>query len=903
MAQSRRASVLEEATKFVGGVRRRAAEAIAAAAASTFDTRSIAAQAAEIVKGQLPAGQFDALARDQFDGPGVVFSPGRPITPWSIDPREPGRDRPEPRRSDFPTSVNLQLSETRLLPFSVLRDAAEKIDVIRECVEVRKAQMLGLSWDITLTSQAIKTVMAEDKISSPGEAAQVARAKYESEMVRLRNWWEKPDPLNQMDWPTWLALMLEEQLVVDALSIWPRRRLSGECVAFEIIDGTTIKPLLDHRGSTPIAPDPAYQQVLQGFPRGEFTASGSGDMFLGDQLIYRPRVRRTFTPYGYPDVEKALSAADIYLKRVAWMRAEFDEGTTPATWLTLPVESKLNPTQIRDFEVAINEDLRGKVDARMQLRMLPPGVTPKQQSTFADLYKPELDEFLIKLLCAAFNVMPTEIGFPPGSGIGGKGHQEGEENSSFRKAVRPTAEWVQSICTEISRTYLGMPDVLQFKLIGYEVEDQREAEEVADSIVKRGGNTLNEDRARRGQPLYSFPEADTPFVVTGSGLVFLEGALEAQRAAASQAMGAAGPVADIDSPAPVAPAATEAPPAVDAPPASAVDPSPAPRGDGKPDAPGEDDGVPEEGDPIDADEPVPEGFIRIAGHLRRKAGYVPPVVDEATKFAGFARKRAGQRWRDFTFEHVPADMAHALNVAGAAGDLELIKTMVAGLGKAKARRVSRADKDKLAATHGKAIAGAVLALLPAPAKLAAAWAERAAESKAAADPTEFVQDQIADGSFDDVDDAIAALLRAGHLAAWKAAWIYGDEEEPHESAKGSRLAELIDSVPGLRDALVATAVGVVAGALVSRDQEAALETAFVEIPWGETFAAVNLTASCTAGTLDSATKQNLAYVELVVSPGECEFCTGYEGRIMKVDQTSGMPPLHVGCQCDIEPLP
>lgn len=901
MGQSRRASVVEEATKFVGGVRHRAAAALAAAA-RPIDTRAIAAEAALIVKGGTD--QFDQMPREQF-GAGGMFSPGTPITPWAIDPREPGKSRPEPRRSDFPTSVNLQLAETRLLPFSVLRDAAEKIDIIRECVEVRKAQMLGLSWDIALTPQAIKRVMADDKIDSPGVAAQAARAKYEAEMVRLRTWWEKPDPLNQMDWPTWLALMLEEQLVVDALSIWPRRRLSGECIAFEIIDGTTIKPLLDHRGSTPIAPDPAYQQVLQGFPRGEFTASGLGEKFLGDQLIYRPRVRRTFTPYGYPDVEKALSAADIYLKRIAWMRSEFDEGTTPATWLTLPGESKINPDQIRAYEVALNEDLRGKVDARLALRMLPPGAQPKQMATFAELYKPELDEFLIKLLCAAFNVMPTEIGFPPGSGIGGKGHQEGEENSSFRKAVRPTAEWIQSICTEISRTYLGMPDVLQFKLIGYEVEDQREAEEVADSVVKRGGGTLNEDRARRGQPLYSFPEADTPFVVTGSGLVFLEGALEAQRAAASQAMGAAGPVDETVTNEVPAPSVTEAPHATDTPPASAVNPAPpAPVGDGKPDAPGEDDGVPEEGDPIDADEPVPEGFIRVSGHLRRKHGYIPPVVDEATKFATFARKRAGQRWRDFTFEHVPADIAQALNSAGAAGDLELVKTVVADLGKAKARRVGRAEKDKLAATHGKAIAAALLDLLPSAAKLCAAWDAKVAETKAEHDPTEFVQDLLDGGSFDDVDDAIAALLRAGHKTAWSAAWIYGDEEDPDETAKGSRLGALIDGVPGLRDALVATAVTTVASVLVSRDRDTATEATFVEVPWGETFAAVNLTASCSAGTLDSAEKQNLAYVEFVVDGGdECDFCVGYDGRIMKLDETSGFPPLHRGCQCDIEPLP
>lgn len=829
------------------------------------------------------------LERTDFGQLLAPFAPGVPFTPVGIDPREPATGRPAPRRSEFAASVNLQVANAgRLIPFSVLRDVADKVDVMRRCIEVRKSQMAALSWDITLSPVALKKIMADEHLNTPGAAAQEARRRFEPEMARLRTFWEKPDPLNQMDWVTWLNVLMEEHLVVDALSIWPRRRANGNTVGFEIIDGATIKPLLDHRGSTPLPPNPAYQQILHGFPRGEFTATSTPDAsgFLGDQLIYRPRFRRTWTPYGYPDTEHALSAADIYLKRMTWLRAEFDEGTTPDTWLKLPVESKIGPGQLRAYEVALNAELAGQTAERLRLRMLPPGASPEQMNKFGDLYKPELDEFLVKLLCSCYSVMPTEIGFPPGSGIGGKGHQEGEANSSQRKAIRPTAQWIEGVCTEISRRFLGMPDELCFKLIGYETEDQNMAEEVADSQTRRGAVTLNDDRAARGLPLYAFPEADTPFIVTGSGLVFLDGAMAAQAAAA----GTDPAVPEID---PALDPATEAPVVVDAPPASATDPRP-------PTGPDE---TPEEGDPIGADDPVPDGFIRVNGYLRRRR-QPASAISEAQKFLTFARRRRSSSWRDFEFEHLDAAIAADFNAAGAAGDLDSIKAMVVDLGKAKARGIPRAARAKLIETQADALRTAVLDLLPAAGDLTAAWDEHTATTKSASDAADWVGSQLAAGT-STLDAAVAGMVTAGHRLGWEHGWLEGDPDDPDDVPAGdrSRLGALLEDVPELREALIAAGITAVAGALVSRDRDTAITDVFDTGSWAGTFATVELTASISAGTLDSAVRQKLAVVELVAGGDECDFCQGYDGRILGLDEDAGMPPLHRGCQCTVDPLP
>lgn len=850
------------------------------------DLDGIATLVAEKV---LASGAFDPLPRDDF-GQNGMYSPGVPFTPIGIDPREPDMARPGPRRSEFPTSVNLQLNQqARLIPFNVLRDVADRVDVIRRCIETRKSQVVGFDWDITLSKQAIKRVMLDNNIDSPGEAAQVARRVFADDIARLRAWWEKPDPINDMDFATWIGVMLEEMLVVDALSIYPRRRLSGEVAAFEILDGATIKPLLDRRGSTPQPPNPAYQQVLYGFPRGEFTSSDDqSDSWSADQLIYRPKIRRSFTPYGLPDTESALSSADMYLKRMAWIREEFTEGTTPDSWLKPPKESKMQPDQIRAWEAAMNAELAGITAERRKLRALPPGWDVEEMSDFADLYKPDLDELLIKLLCSAFSVMPTEIGFPPGSGIGGKGHQEGEANSSHRRAVKPTCTWVESVCTDISRRFLKMPPELQFTLIGWDIEDQEAAEKVADSQTRRGALTLNEDRASRGLPMYKFAEADTPYVVTGSGIVFLDGAIEAQAAAA----GASSPVLGVG------------PPVADAaPPASATDPRP--------------DDAPEAGDPIGDDEPVPDGFLRVAGHLRAKPtrAAAVDVAAEAVKFAKFAEGRHGRSWRPFTFEHIDPATAAELNDVGLSGDLALVKRMVADLGKAKARRLSRADKAKLIADHTPKIRAAVAALLPSPAALIDGWATRQDSTKNATTERHgaqaFVKEQLGldPDQFDDIDTAITDYLTGVHHAAWDATGLdledleaeadEEDDEEDDTPGHRSRLGRLIDTVSDMRSELIAGIVVGVAVALLSDNPAGNIDQVMVDRP--EVFATTELTGAATAGALDAAQAAKVEYVRITATP-ECEFCAGYEGRILALDDDDGMPPLHNGCNCDVEPL-
>ncbi|RBP15896.1 hypothetical protein DFR50_107166, partial [Roseiarcus fermentans] len=57
-------------------------------------------------------------------------------------------------------------------------------------------------------------------------------------------------------------MLLEDLLVIDAATIYPRFDRGGNLFSLDVIDGATIKPLIGDDGRAPEPPDPAYQQVL-----------------------------------------------------------------------------------------------------------------------------------------------------------------------------------------------------------------------------------------------------------------------------------------------------------------------------------------------------------------------------------------------------------------------------------------------------------------------------------------------------------------------------------------------------------------------------------------------------------------------------------------------------------------
>ena len=454
----------------------------------------------------------------------VPFAPGLPLIPGALNPLNPNTGRPDPRRFEYLVAQNINVSENRLVPFKTLRAAADQIDILRRCIEVRKAKLTGLEWDIVLTNSASERISAESG-GSHLRAMADAREKFAPEIARLRKFWETPDPANGLGFTDWLSMAIEEMDVLDALAIWPQATVGGDIRGFQILDGSTIKPLIDDRGMRPDpSVGPAFQQILYGFPRSEFTATiddeAADGEFSSDEIAYLVRNRRSNTVYGYSPTERALPMADIYLRRQQWLRAEFTDGVMPKTFLELPESANLTPEQIRAYENIFNDDLAGQTEQRNRMRFLLPGATLKFEEGYQEKFSDRLDDYLITSITGHFGVLPTEIGFSAKGGMGSSGHQAGEAEAAEQIGTIPTARWLSEQISNLSYRWLGMPRELEFRLAPSERSNTEEAAKRDDIRKRSAGMTVNEGRADLGLPLIDAPEADMPFLVAGQS-VFL----------------------------------------------------------------------------------------------------------------------------------------------------------------------------------------------------------------------------------------------------------------------------------------------------------------------------------------------------------------------------------------------
>jgi hypothetical protein len=214
--------------------------------------------------------------------PDTWFGPLQPLAPMA-PPEVKGR------QFDYPFGANLNYIPRAEdgISFAELRGLADALPLLRAVIETRKDQIAGQSYAVRARSRA-DTTDASKSIDP------------------VSRFLARPD--RRHSFADWLRMLVEEMLVIDAATIYPRYARGGALYSLDIIDGATIKPLIGEDGRAPEAPDPAYQQILKGVPAADFSA---------DELIYLPRNLRSHRLYGMSPVEaRDQSQIEIFGPRV-----------------------------------------------------------------------------------------------------------------------------------------------------------------------------------------------------------------------------------------------------------------------------------------------------------------------------------------------------------------------------------------------------------------------------------------------------------------------------------------------------------------------------------------------------------------------------------------------------------
>lgn len=384
------------------------------------------------------------------------------------------------RAFDFPSGYNL-VTRPRAYEgtsFAELRALADSYDLIRLIIETRKDQIERLAW----------SVRPRDR----------AAAKSDPRLAAIAALFACPDGVHP--WTTWLRLVLEDLLVIDAPALYLRRTRDGRLCALEPLDGATIKRVIDDWGRTPAPPDPAYQQVLKGLPAVDYTT---------DELLYLPRNPRIHKVYGYGPVEQVQMTVSIALRRQIWQLQYYTEGNIPEALIGVP--DAWTPDQIRQFQGYWDSLHEGNTAARRHAKFVPGGVAKTFIPTREPALKDPFDEWLARVVCYAFSVSPQP--FVPQLN---RATAETAQDAALAEGLLPLKAWVKQLCDRVIAREFAAPD-LEFAWSDDQPSDPAKVASVAVDYVKAGIKSVNEVRAELG--LDPVPGGDRPAVETTQGAV------------------------------------------------------------------------------------------------------------------------------------------------------------------------------------------------------------------------------------------------------------------------------------------------------------------------------------------------------------------------------------------------
>lgn len=418
-------------------------------------------------------------------GPDSWFGPNQPLAPQA-------QDKVEGRQFDYPVGVNLRIQprSEELITFNQLRGFADGYDLMRLIIETRKDQIEAFAW---------KIVSVEEDASAVMTSTQISQAKIVTDFM------QSPD--KEHTWAQWLRMVVEELLVIDTVCVYPRMDRGGGLYGFELVDGATIKRLIDDSGRTPLPPDPAYQQILKGIPAADYTR---------DMLLYTVRNPRVSKLYGYSPVEQVISTVSIALRRQVSQLEYYTAGNIPEAIAQLPKD--WTPDNVREFQKWWDSLMEGNTAQQRKMKFIPniDGILFPKQGVLKDEY----DEWLARVVCFAFSIPPTAF-------IKQNNRATGQQAADTAKeeGLLPLLKFLEDFINTLLRKYAGVVDV-KFKWERDNTIDPLSQSTIDSVYLDRKTITPDEVRDRMGlEPLteeqrnaaWPAPPALTQGVGDGSG--------------------------------------------------------------------------------------------------------------------------------------------------------------------------------------------------------------------------------------------------------------------------------------------------------------------------------------------------------------------------------------------------
>lgn len=330
-------------------------------------------------------------------------------------------------------------------------------------------------------------------------------SEFASDIAFYQDFFAYPDKV--LDLHTWMQAAVKDQLEIDAVAIYVRKDKIGRPYALDLVDGATIKPLIDDRGRRPMPPFPAYEQFINGMPAALLTS---------EDLLYVKETERTDSVYGLPRTQRIILKINQALRKQSKDLMRFTDGSIPAGVLQPSMDLNWSQEQLEMYEQQINNLLGGNDQARARIKVLPRGMEYKTTEE-PDIHI-DLDMWILNITAACHGLTMDELAITANSN---RSVGQSQENVVYRRAMAPLMNRYAKLFTHILKVYFKETRFI-IKWRGFEEQEDFAVKAGAYAgLVNSGIQSPTQAAREMGLPIYNDQEVP-PFVMTKTGPMFLE---------------------------------------------------------------------------------------------------------------------------------------------------------------------------------------------------------------------------------------------------------------------------------------------------------------------------------------------------------------------------------------------
>ena len=378
-----------------------------------------------------------------------------------------GSDKPsnQPAIMQVPLTFNSSVGSNNKwqtsggVDFPILRALSVNHETVRAAINVRKRQITQLDFDIV------------DLESNQDSADDTTRLAIRQQVAHIGG--------SGVRFREILDRLIEDILVLDTCVFYKQRTLSGKLLRIIPIDGATIKLRVDKAGARPMPPDTAFEQWIQGKKVAELTT---------DDLTYEMMNPRTNSPYGLSPIESLVLIIDASMRAAIYNLNYLSDNNIPPGFLSMPDGWTVN--QIKEYKEWFDAMLTGSKNTS-KIMPIPNGTNYQPTTKPKDFSFKDFFDYLDRKICMLFDVTPQELGLNLQQY---KENADEQDKIQIRRGIRPLANFLQEIFTDIIQVELGYKNYA-FKFTGL---DGRFTTTELTQLIPLGVIGIDEARKDRG---------------------------------------------------------------------------------------------------------------------------------------------------------------------------------------------------------------------------------------------------------------------------------------------------------------------------------------------------------------------------------------------------------------------